>query len=124
MDYKTPGGYYYRVTPTKSGGRMRKKNSKKGKGSKKKPTGISNTIQSASVSRISCQEYDDPRTNQNIGRTMPKIRDKVIIIIKPYHDFNCRTGLVSAIYTKKLIHTRGHKVKLDSGEVGRVLKIL
>jgi uncharacterized repeat protein (TIGR03833 family) len=117
MEYKTDGGYYYRITPKKTGGR---KSKKKSKGSKKK----SNIPKSAIVSRISCEEYDDPKRNKNIGQTPPKIGDMVIIIIKPYQQFNCKKGLVNDIYTKKLIHTRGHKVKLKSGEVGRVLKIL
>jgi uncharacterized repeat protein (TIGR03833 family) len=123
MDYKTDGGYYYRITPKKTGGRKSKKKFK----SKKKGNGykhILNKSQSATVSRISCKEYDDPTMNKNIGRIMPKIGDMVIIIIKPYQQFNCKKGLVNDIYTKKLIHTRGHKVKLKSGEVGRVLKIL
>jgi uncharacterized repeat protein (TIGR03833 family) len=114
MDYKTIGGHYYRITPKKIGGRKSKKKSKK----------ESNISQSATVSRISCEEYDDPQKNKNIGRIMPRIGDMVIIIIKPYQQFNCKKGTVNDIYTKKLIHTRGHKVKLKSGEVGRVLKIL
>jgi uncharacterized repeat protein (TIGR03833 family) len=120
MDYKTDGGYYYRITEQKTGGRKSKKKSKKSNDYKQ----ISNTPRSAIVSRISCEEYDDPKRNKNIGMTMPKIGDTVIIIIKPYQQFNCKKGSVTNIYTKKLIHTRGHKVKLKSGEVGRVLKIL
>jgi uncharacterized repeat protein (TIGR03833 family) len=116
MEYKTDSGYYYRITPKKTGGRKSKKKSKR----KKK----SNMQQSATVSRISCEEYDNPKRNKNIGQTPPKIGDMVIIIIKPYQQFNCKKGIVNDIYTKNLIHTRGHKVKLNSGEVGRVLKIL
>jgi uncharacterized repeat protein (TIGR03833 family) len=78
----------------------------------------------ADVSRISCRDYDDPKKNKNIGRIMPQVGDKVIIIIKPYHEFNCKTGIVNRILTKKLIHTRGHKVALHTGQVGRTLKIL
>ena len=55
---------------------------------------------------------------------MPRIGDKVIIIIKPYQEYNCKTGIVDRLLTKKQIHTRGHKVMLHTGEVGRTLKIL
>jgi uncharacterized repeat protein (TIGR03833 family) len=103
MEYKTEGGRYYRISTKK---------------------GVSNSTNKATVSRISCAEYDDPTKNKNIGRTMPKLKDTVIIIIKPYQQFNCKKGTITEIYTKKLIHTRGHKVKINSGEVGRVLKIL
>jgi uncharacterized repeat protein (TIGR03833 family) len=78
----------------------------------------------ADVSRISCRDYDDPNKNKNIGRIIPQVGDKVIIIIKPYHEFNCKTGIVDKVLTKKSIHTRGHKIKLHTGQVGRTLKIL
>jgi uncharacterized repeat protein (TIGR03833 family) len=55
---------------------------------------------------------------------MPRIGDKVIIIIKPYQEYNCKTGIVDRLLTKKQIHTRGHKVILHTGDVGRTLKIL
>jgi uncharacterized repeat protein (TIGR03833 family) len=122
MDYKTEGGHYYRITSKKTGGRRKSK--KKSKKKKSISKNNDNITQSATVSRISCAEYDDPTKNKNIGRTMPKLKDTVIIIVKPYQQFNCKKGIVDEIYTKKLIHTRGHKVKLNSGEVGRVLKIL
>ena len=75
------------------------------------------------VSRISCAEYDDPQKNPNIGRVKPKVGAKVTIIIKPYHHYNCKTGIVKDVLTSKPIHTRGHKCLLISGEIGRVLKI-
>ena len=78
----------------------------------------------AEVSRISCKDYDDPKKNPNIGRVMPCVGDKVIIIIKPYQEFVCKTGIVDKVLTKRPIHTRGHKVKLHTNEIGRVLKIL
>ena len=75
------------------------------------------------VSRISCAEYDNPQKN-SIGLIKPKIGNKVIIIIKPYHQYNCKTGIVKDVLTRNEVHTRGHKVRLISGEIGRTLKIL
>lgn len=81
----------------------------------------------ADVSRISCKEYDDPSKNKNIGKVAPQIGDKVIVIIKPYREYKCKTGIVDRVLTKKAIHTRGHKVKIVTNTntyIGRVLKIL
>lgn len=77
---------------------------------------------SGEVSRISCAEYDDPQKNPNIGRFKPNTGDKVTIIIKPYHLYNCKTGVIKDVLTRKPIHTRGFKVRLLTGEIGRVLK--
>jgi len=79
---------------------------------------------SAVVSRISCKDYDDPKKNKNIGRVIPQVGDKVVIIIKPYYEFNCKTGIVDRVLTKKKYHSRGFKVKINTGQVGRTLKIL
>ena len=76
------------------------------------------------VSRISCQEYDDSNKNIELGRHKPSVGDKVIIIMKPYHQYNCKTGIVKNVLTNKMIHTRGHKVRLETGEIGRTLKII
>ena len=50
---------------------------------------------------------------------MPKIGDKVKIAIKPYKG-KTATGIVKKVLTKVKYHTRGHKVLLESGEIGRV----
>lgn len=50
-----------------------------------------------------------------------RVGDTVTIIIKPYHAKKYITGKVARILTKKLIHTRGRKVKLVTGEVGRIV---
>lgn len=106
MDYIVKGGNnttYMRI--------KKKKNKKTGK-------------ISADVSRISCKDYDDPKKNPNIGRVIPYVGDKVIIIIKPYSDFKCKTGIVDQVLTKKKYHSRGFKVKIHTGQIGRTLKIL
>lgn len=76
------------------------------------------------VSRISCAEYDNATKNPSLGKTKPRIGDKVTIIVKPYQQYTCITGIVKDVLTKSEIHTRGHKVRLTTGVVGRTLKIL
>ena len=53
----------------------------------------------------------------------PKVGDKVIFHIKPYIG-EYHEGTVVKVLTKKKKHTRGHKVKLDSGYIGRITCIL
>jgi uncharacterized repeat protein (TIGR03833 family) len=72
------------------------------------------------VSRISCEEYDKTRGQAR----QPKVGEKVVIIVKPYHQYNCITGIVERVLTRKKTHTRGHKVKLCNGKVGRTMRIL
>ena len=79
---------------------------------------------SGKVTRISCEKYDDSITNPGLGLVQPNAGDKVIIIVKPYHTHNCQTGIVQNVLTRRKIHTRGHKVRLTTGVIGRTLKIL
>ena len=53
----------------------------------------------------------------------PKVNDLVIINIKPYNN-NFYKGIVAKILTKKKVHTRGHKVRLRDGVVGRIYEYL
>jgi uncharacterized repeat protein (TIGR03833 family) len=53
----------------------------------------------------------------------PRIGEKVKIIIKPYHEKNYIIGVVARVLTKKKHHPRGHKVKLTTGVVGRIVYI-
>lgn len=50
---------------------------------------------------------------------MPKVGDKVQIAIKPYTG-KIAKGIVKRVLTKVKYHTRGHKVELKTGEIGRV----
>jgi uncharacterized repeat protein (TIGR03833 family) len=111
MDYITGGKSNKRYFRIKKNTKHTQKNNKK----------ITDT---ATVSRISCKDYDDPKKNKTIGRIMPRVGDKVIIIIKPYHDYICKTGIVERVLTNSAIHTRGHKCIIHTGAIGRVLKIL
>ena len=85
---------------------------------------VSNGKTKGEVTRISCQKYDDSRTNPGLGLVQPNAGDKVIIITKPYHAYKCHTGIVQNVLTRRKIHTRGHKVRLTTGVIGRTLKIL
>jgi uncharacterized repeat protein (TIGR03833 family) len=55
---------------------------------------------------------------------MPIIGDIVEIIVKPYHKHKTVTGKVKRVLTKKKNHSRGHKVMLEDGTVGRMITIL
>jgi len=51
----------------------------------------------------------------------PKKGDTVEIIIKPYHKKITKIGIVKDVLTKAKKHTRGHKVRLEDGTIGRVV---
>ena len=54
----------------------------------------------------------------------PEKGDIVKVIIKPYDQGVTVNGIVRRVLTKKKVHTRGHKVMLRDGTVGRLVKIL
>ena len=54
---------------------------------------------------------------------IPKVGDTVEIAIKPYKG-KTEKGVVKKVLTKKKYHSRGHKVMLESGIVGRIIKII
>ena len=43
------------------------------------------------------------------------------IIIKPYYKKITKIGVVKDVLTKAKKHTRGHKVRLEDGTIGRVV---
>lgn len=53
----------------------------------------------------------------------PNIGDKVKIIIKPYKE-KTEIGIIKKVLTKRKYHSRGHKVKLESGTIGRIIRII
>ena len=53
----------------------------------------------------------------------PKKGDKVKIIIKPYNKKITKIGVVKDVLTKAKKHTRGHKVRLEDGTIGRIMII-
>jgi len=54
---------------------------------------------------------------------VPCIGDTVEIAIKPYKG-KTEKGIIKKILTKKKYHSRGHKVMLHSGTIGRIIKII
>jgi uncharacterized repeat protein (TIGR03833 family) len=68
--------------------------------------------------------FENPTVESQFRKNI-KIGDRVEIIQKKdQHSGKVTVGTVQAILTKKPKHTRGIKVLLSSGEVGRVQKIL
>ena len=53
----------------------------------------------------------------------PKKGDTVTIIIKPYHKKITKIGVVKDVRTKAKKHTRGHKVRLEDGTIGRIVSV-
>ena len=51
---------------------------------------------------------------------IPKIGNKVKIAIKPYKG-KTAIGKIKKVLTKKKHHSRGHKVILDTDNIGRIL---
>ena len=54
----------------------------------------------------------------------PKVGDNIIIIIKPYSNNVKVKGIVKRVLTKRKYHSRGHKVELKDGTIGRTIEIL
>lgn len=64
------------------------------------------------------------RRDEIIVKKKPSVGDRVVIIVKPYAKKHLIAGKVAVVLTKKKRHTRGHKVKLTTGEIGRIVEIL
>ena len=66
------------------------------------------------------------KTNKTGGKPKqikPSVDNTVTIAIKPYKG-DTENGIVKKVLTKKKYHSRGHKVMLKSGKVGRVIKVI
>lgn len=74
-------------------------------------------LRDGSITRVSISQVDT-----SINRP-PKIGDRVKIIIKPYNEKKYIVGVVDRVLTRKKIHSRGHKVRLTTGVVGRIIHI-
>lgn len=79
------------------------------------------------------QIYESPKgyyyeVNQQGGKKRipkpPQKGNKVEIIIKPYKKKIIKIGIVKDVLTKKKFHSRGHKVRLEDGTIGRIVKII
>jgi uncharacterized repeat protein (TIGR03833 family) len=62
-----------------------------------------------------------PRERPAVTTNPPKVGDSVTVIVKPYKDLNYVSGIVKRLLTKKKQHTRGFKVMLNTGVVGRMV---
>jgi uncharacterized repeat protein (TIGR03833 family) len=76
------------------------------------------------IDKAICGKLDDRSTNPKLGLIKPKPGDSVIMITKPYGKLNCYSGVVKQTLTSKPTHTRGHKVMLENGIIGRTLQVL
>lgn len=67
-----------------------------------------------------------PRKRKSPGNSppQPKVGDHIIIIIKPYANNVKVKGIVKRVLTKRKYHSRGHKVELKDGTIGRTIEIL
>lgn len=63
------------------------------------------------------------RTKKKPKQIKPSVDNTVTIAIKPYKG-DTENGIVKKVLTKKKYHSRGHKVMLKSGKVGRVIKVI
>jgi len=70
------------------------------------------------------QEKSTNIRKEDCNSKKPKPGDIVKIIIKPYSEERTICGVVKKVLTNKKIHTRGHKVELRDGTIGRMVKIL
>ena len=50
----------------------------------------------------------------------PKVGNLVVIIIKPYKNNVTVQGIVKRVLTRRKFHSRGHKVELRDGTIGRL----
>ena len=98
---------------TKLGGRRKRSRKKSIKKNNK------NSIVEARENNTISDSKKDIRCN-----TKPIVGDNVKIIIKPYSLNNYKIGIVKRVLTKKLVHTRGHKVMLVNDIVGRCVSII
>ena len=76
-------------------------------------------INGGKAKRISRDEFD---CDYEIGKRTVRVGDKVRIGIKRRGVYDAKAeGTVKNVLTHKPVHTRGKKVRLTSGEVGRVI---
>jgi len=64
------------------------------------------------------------RYNTSTSPPAPKVGDYIEIIIKPYRNNIKVKGIVKRVLTKRKYHSRGHKVELRDGTIGRTVRII
>ena len=89
-----------------------------------KPRNISKSKKSKKPRNISkSKKSKKPRNISKSKKSVPKVGNKVEIAIKPYKG-KTKIGVVKRVLTKKKYHSRGHKVMLNSDNIGRIISIL
>lgn len=76
---------------------------------------------------IPTKKIRSPKKSRSLPKkpiSLPKKGDKVEIIIKPYKSKITKIGIIKDVLTKKQYHSRGHKVRLEDGTIGRIVKKL
>ena len=74
------------------------------------------------ISKSICKNFNNSN-NYSDKNAQPQIGNKVLIIIKPYSNYICKSGIVKDVLTKSRQHSRGYKVRLTTGIIGRTMKI-
>ena len=92
--------------------------------SKRKSPVVVKKISSKRKSPVVVKKISSKRKISEKKQSKPAKGDIVKIIIKPYDKKVTVNGVVKDVLTKKERHTRGHKVRLQDGTVGRLIKIL
>jgi small subunit ribosomal protein S1 len=91
--------------------------------SKSKSNSKSNSKSKSKSNSKSKSKSNSKSKSKSKSNQIPKIGNKVKIAIKPYKGKSA-IGKVKRVLTKKKYHSRGHKVMLNSDEIGRVIDIL
>jgi uncharacterized repeat protein (TIGR03833 family) len=93
----------------------------------KKPKKISKSKKPKNISKSKKpKKISKPKKPKKISKSkkhVPKVGNKVEIAIKPYKG-KTKIGIIKRVLTKKKYHSRGHKVMLNSDNVGRIISIL
>ena len=76
-------------------------------------------IKGGSTKRISKNKFKKGKKDK---KKKPNVGNKVTIIVKPYKKDKKVKGIVKRVLTKKKFHTRGHKVELKDGTIGRIVQ--
>ena len=118
--YESSPGYYYLVVTEnkKDNSKVKSENKKSIKKSEKSEKSENNKVK-----RISKKEYDSTIKKYNYSLDSIKIGYKVTIIVKPYNKGKHVSGKIKKILTKNKKHTKGHKVMLEDGTIGRMISV-
>jgi uncharacterized repeat protein (TIGR03833 family) len=70
---------------------------------------------------LRCQNVIEIMKKSEVGKRKPEVGERVNIVQKQHYETGqLTTGTVGEVLTKSRYHSRGHKVRLESGIIGRV----